>query len=78
MSHVNKLWSEGSVFALSEEKYSNSMSQMHIEMHDIKISKCKLSNIINRKWKNCQSSLLYGKETPDECPKKGTYCYKSS
>lgn len=70
MSDVNKLWIEGYVFALSEEKYSYSIIQKRCEMHGIKISKCKISNIINRKGKNRQSLFLHGKKTPNEYPKK--------
>ncbi|GBM90518.1 hypothetical protein AVEN_158598-1 [Araneus ventricosus] len=70
MSRVNKLWIEGYVFTLSEEKYPYSIIQKHFEMHGVKISKCKISNIINRKEKNHQSLLLHGKKTPSEYPKK--------
>ncbi|GBN69213.1 hypothetical protein AVEN_106692-1 [Araneus ventricosus] len=57
-------------FALSEEKYSYSIIQKRCEMHDIKISKCKINNISNRKEKSRQSLLLHGKKTPNECQKK--------
>ena len=39
-------------------------------MHGIKISKPKISNVINRKGRNCQSLLRYGKNTPNEYPKR--------
>ncbi|XP_035205508.1 uncharacterized protein LOC118180512 [Stegodyphus dumicola] len=70
MSDVNKLWIEGYVFALSEEKYSYYVIQKRCKTHGIKISKSKISNIINRKGKNRQSLLLHGKKTPNEYPKK--------
>ncbi|KFM70262.1 hypothetical protein X975_07246, partial [Stegodyphus mimosarum] len=70
MSHVNKLWIEGYVVALSEEKYSYYVIQKRCKTHGIKISKSKISNIINRKGKNRQSLLLHGKKTPNEYPKK--------
>ena len=62
MSHENKLWIEGYVFVFSEEKYSYSRIQKHCEMHGIKISKCKISNIINQTDKNHQSLFLHEKK----------------
>ncbi|GBM71830.1 hypothetical protein AVEN_159950-1 [Araneus ventricosus] len=59
------MWKDG-----SEEKYSYSIIRKRCEMHGIKISKCKMSNIINRKGKNRQSLLLHGKKTPNEYLKK--------
>ena len=69
MSHVNKLWIEKYVFAHSEEKYSYSVTQKRCDIHDIKLSKFKITNIINRKEKKFrQSLLLHAKKTPNECP----------
>lgn len=70
MSHVNKFWIEGYVSALSEENYSYSVIKKRCETKGIKISKCKISNIINRKGKSHQSVLLHGKKAPNEYPKK--------
>lgn len=39
-------------------------------MHDIKIPKCKISNVINQKEKVRQSVLIYGKKTANEYLKK--------
>ena len=39
-------------------------------MHDIKISKSKISNIINGKGKNCPSLFLFQKEAPNKYLKK--------
>ena len=37
MSHRNKPWTEGCVFAVSEEKYPYSMIQNHFNMDSIKL-----------------------------------------
>ena len=64
------MWIEGYVFAFSEKKYSYYIIQKRFDMHDIEISKHKISNIINRKGKKCQSLLLHKRKTPNEYPKK--------
>ena len=70
MLHVNKLWVEECIFAIFEERCSYSMFQKHCNMHGIKISKCKISNIINWKGKTHQSLLLHGKKTSNKYMKK--------
>ena len=78
MFHVNKLlWNEGNVFALSEEEYSYFMIQKYCDMHGIKISKCKLSNIIN--WKAEEPTIITStcKEDYKRISEKSTYCFKS-
>ena len=49
MLHGNQLWIEANVFVLYEKKYSYSMIQKYSDVNGIKISKCKVSNVINGK-----------------------------
>ena len=49
MPYVSNLWIEGYVFALSDEKYFYLTAQKCYYMPGIKISKRKISDIINRK-----------------------------
>ena len=70
MSHVHKLWIEGYVLTLSGEKYSYFIIQESCDMHDIKISKFKISDIFNQTLKNRQLFLLPEKKTPNAYTKK--------
>ena len=69
MLHVNKLWIEGYVFNFPEEKYCFFMIQKR-DVHGVKISKNKISNISYRKREKHQSLLLHGKKTRYKHPKK--------
>jgi hypothetical protein len=68
-AHKNA-WLEGYVKALSEEKYSYILIKKRCEDHGYKISKCKISHIINNKGKK-RESIALGKEiTPNAYPRK--------
>ena len=70
MIRGSKQWLDGYVFALSEENYSYSVIKKRCENHGIRISKCKISNIINNRGKKRESLLLSGKKWKNEYPRK--------
>ena len=73
MSLVKSLRIEGCIFAVSKEKYSYSMIQKLSDMHGIKISNCKMSNIRNRKGEKPPFIFSYRKEDSKLISKEDTY-----
>lgn len=59
VAHVNNHWIDMYVFALFEDKHPYSCTQKPCMSHCIKISKCKKSNIFNKKRKNYSNRYFY-------------------